>query len=301
MLYDEEKKREMARSILPSQWRGAARAKAKIRRRNRRKIKEALRRARRGDLSESVDLRAEDRHLTRQIVQWRRGADKLNHFIRWASAVTADLPVEDRISAMRGVLPKGLIGEHAISHLERDKHFEPDHVHLWRGRWVHWTDRAEKRLRRVLEAPAGRHDLGKTMDACLVIRHRPTVWRLRDGERWLEAVAVQRPPRLGTDNWLRTLREATRWRHLDVEEHIFRHRLSNVVVHKGVRFVVREGLSDLDASGRPPSWHPEWLATAWAVAWLWESGWRDHEEVLAITGKAAAPLPGKLRAVLGRY
>ena len=68
----------------------------------------------RDELPDNVDLRREDRMGLRRVVWRRRGADKLNHFIRWAKRRTAHLPVESRLSKMRAVLPDGLIGEHAL-------------------------------------------------------------------------------------------------------------------------------------------------------------------------------------------
>lgn len=126
-----DKHRDIARSILPATRRGAARARSELaiaKRRHRRSVRRDLRGligAGDDDLGGALadDLGGVD--LTRtadieinQLRRDRRSADKLNHFIRWSVAATADLPVEDRLGHLRGVLPAGLIGDHAVSHLE---------------------------------------------------------------------------------------------------------------------------------------------------------------------------------------
>lgn len=121
------KRLDMARSILPSKSRdSAAAALADIRRRNRHRVDRRLRRvvlsgltdeALVEDLLDDCDLRAYPNAAINDVVRWRRAADKLNHFERWAVRGTRDMRREDRLSHMRAILPGGLIGEHAVSHL----------------------------------------------------------------------------------------------------------------------------------------------------------------------------------------
>jgi hypothetical protein len=70
------------------------------------------------------DLDADSTRELRHVVWHRRQRDKVNPFQRWARAVTAELPRDDRLERVRGLLPRGLIGEHALSHLSWDEHFE---------------------------------------------------------------------------------------------------------------------------------------------------------------------------------
>lgn len=108
-----EKLRTMARSILPSKNREAARkGKALLKRSVRRSVR--------------ADVRNEDPETTRRdllrdadvswCVRWRRDGDKLNHFLRWCHAITEGMPPEDAVSYVRGLLPHNLIGEHAVGH-----------------------------------------------------------------------------------------------------------------------------------------------------------------------------------------
>jgi hypothetical protein len=114
----------MARSILPSRARKSARADLSIVHRTyRRTVAQKLHtdcRAVDVDVDELFDLGDHTRypnHEIREIVLDRRLADTLNHFERWAVAVTRNVPVEDRLSTLRSWLPAGMIGAHAESHL----------------------------------------------------------------------------------------------------------------------------------------------------------------------------------------
>jgi hypothetical protein len=128
------KSRDMARSILPSRARSTTAHLALTRRANRRAVGQKLSYIRAGDRGdqenwdERSDLRAYPDIEIGMIVRWRRGADKLNHFERWAVQVTKPLPVEDRLGYMRAMLPGGLIGDHALSHLRRLPELNPDHL-----------------------------------------------------------------------------------------------------------------------------------------------------------------------------
>ena len=127
-----DKHRDMARSILPSKHRRqAAKAKGVVKRRARYEIRQQLRVLQVHDLSTiddwdaSFNCRAWPDAKISSLVARRRQADKLNHFERWAIAITATLPIEERLGHMAAILPKGLIGDHAISHLVRLPEFDP--------------------------------------------------------------------------------------------------------------------------------------------------------------------------------
>jgi hypothetical protein len=278
----------MARSILPSRWRGAGEDKARVNRALRRSVRQDLRRALRDELPEKVDLRREDRGGLRQVVWRRRSADKLNHFIRWARARTEHLPVESRLAKMRGVLPEGLIGEHALLHLTWDDHFQPEHEHT-RRRYVYrwWGAEACERLARVAPLWAEDFEVRRLVNAHLRSAHAPTVWWVPQNEQpWVRLVAQQEPPRLMADAeaWVAQLRRAAeaRWSvwlgKRDPRGPIDRQEL----VIDGVTFRVEQARRPR-YYGRCGGWrgnparHPEWLMAAAAVAFHYESGWRTAE------------------------
>ena len=111
-----DKLRDMVRSILPSKNREAARAaKALTNRVHRRGVRVHLHH----DDRDRVDLtRAASQSSN---VQWRRGGDKLNHFIRWCEQITAGMTTDDALSYVRAILPRTLVGDHAYGHWERHR------------------------------------------------------------------------------------------------------------------------------------------------------------------------------------
>jgi hypothetical protein len=179
----------MARSLLPSKWRkGARKERALIHRGSRREPREAMSRLARepegwedlptpGDAS-SVEIG----HLVRH----RRYADKVNPFIRWATAVTRELPRESRLSHVRGLVPRGVIGEHALVHLERTEAFESLTEREWR--YAHWWGRSSKSgwmergeqaqlLRQVLQVPEGHRTFNRWL------RYHPNATYVRWGNK----------------------------------------------------------------------------------------------------------------------
>ncbi len=136
-----EKRRDMARSVLPKNRRPARQALARAKRANRRVITQDLHKITPTEFSADADcVEWDDRRDLRRYpdaeihstVRRRRGGDKLNPFIRWAIASTADVPIEDRLPQLRARLPGGLIGNHAMSHLEREPQLRPAQAHDWR-------------------------------------------------------------------------------------------------------------------------------------------------------------------------
>lgn len=124
MIYGEEKKRQMLRSVLPSKASKAARLKRKkAHRQNRRRIKSALHCFEdESDLSNRIGSSEKIKNYAiTEMKRDRRDADKVNHFVRWAESVTSHIPeeeVQERyyyfLKHIGGV--KDLIREHAVSH-----------------------------------------------------------------------------------------------------------------------------------------------------------------------------------------
>lgn len=146
------KHRDIARSILPSRHRASARHDlAEAKRRHRRLIRADLRAltaevAHDADraLDATIDLRRTADAEVNAIRRARRAADKLNHFERWAVRATREIPVEDRRSHLRAILPDGLIGEHAMSHLDHLPDISPRVEGQWRC-WSTWDPDAPRR------------------------------------------------------------------------------------------------------------------------------------------------------------
>ncbi len=133
---------EMSRSILPSTARKMARdRKRAIQHRNRSVVRDQLTPSRgRGgdwlmefyedderDLLDIITPRCDDGWDT--CVSERREADKLNHFVRWAKKITDHLDQDEKMDYIRPLLPDGLIGDHAASHLWA---LEPHNQWNWR-------------------------------------------------------------------------------------------------------------------------------------------------------------------------
>lgn len=202
------KSRDMARSILPSRARSTTAHLALTRRANRHAIGQKLSYIRRADRADQEDwddrwdLRAYPDHEIAMIVRWRRGADKLNHFERWAVQVTKALPVEDRLAHMRAMLPGGLIGDHAMSHLRRLPELHPEEETGYALRFVRWAEQnakrqAEERTRMrslvtmILEA-GGHSALNSALKAAAVEGERPrTLAGMHDVDAFLSHVEAQ--------------------------------------------------------------------------------------------------------------
>lgn len=121
-----EKARNMARSVLPSTARKTARlTRASIHGRERARLRSALHELRAvGDpIDFDGDLTWIARRDIEEMVDDRRGADKVGPLLTWAERLVERDPAlaaaspEDREVYFRKILPPGLIGNHAISHL----------------------------------------------------------------------------------------------------------------------------------------------------------------------------------------
>ena len=109
---NDDKVRDMIRAILPSTARRAARERKRMEnRRVRRAVRAALRC---GDLG--ADLHRGAQHGG--TVQLRRAADKLGPFLRWCRSRTRGMNGRQSLEAVRVLLPRTTIGDHAYSHWE---------------------------------------------------------------------------------------------------------------------------------------------------------------------------------------
>lgn len=193
-IYGEAKQRNMIRSVLPSTHRKGARDDiACAKRRSRSRVNQSLR-AYRGAASEVIDNYDEwgddltvypDREIS-DVVWDRRAADKTHPLERWAAAQVEDVPMEDRMSKIRAILPDNTIGRHAAQHVEYSDAFYIPHSDRFlfryemRYRWTaaerEWYNNANvavfvERLHRLLEHP-GAHKRFNDTEATRKIKKR---------------------------------------------------------------------------------------------------------------------------------
>lgn len=160
-IYGKAKTKTMIKSILPSTARKRAKkAKDDLHRKNRRRGTQQCVKFR-GNAQEVIEswednnsdltywLEAHNADGWDNIVSERRQADKLAHFERWAYERTKHLPRNDRLSNIAAKLPKGVIGEHAVSHLN---FLEPVHEGNERFDWI--ADGIPYRMRPNRNRPA---------------------------------------------------------------------------------------------------------------------------------------------------
>ena len=193
MYFGDDKARQMARSILPSTWKGAARRRAGLHRAERRGANVVMHLLARDpdcweDETQSLHTCAP---LISQMVDRRRGADKLNHFEHWAVERTRDLPLEQRLDSLRSVMPPGVIGEHALGHLKWRVEFSVEPRRSWVSRAPKRLDRGDlaQLLRRIVVTPGAHRLLHLAMRASLAAAEQhasrlPTV----DGFRPLQGL-----------------------------------------------------------------------------------------------------------------
>lgn len=128
---------DMVKSVLPS--RGAKQAKAakdKLHRQNRRTSNYQCNKFKgyADEVAEIYEDNSDDLHYYLEphrgpgyedIVYTRRNYDHLNHFIAWAWLKTKDIDEQSKMSWMRANCPMGLLGYHAMSHLEPYLQYDP--------------------------------------------------------------------------------------------------------------------------------------------------------------------------------
>lgn len=127
--FGSKKTKDMVRSVLPSTARkGSKDRKDGIHRNHRRIERQAVKQIAR-DPDAFDEFTPDDKGYDHEIsyaVRERRNHDKVKPIMKWAQANTKGKH-DKRIAQMRKVLPKGTIGDHAITHLEGLKEFQnPD-------------------------------------------------------------------------------------------------------------------------------------------------------------------------------
>jgi hypothetical protein len=161
-IYGDEKVLSMKRSVLPAKahTRNAARLARAAAHRNARRTERAARTVIDPTESEhrSADLyvvrahSAERRRSTdiRRAVSRRRSSDKVAPLIRWANARADDLGTdpETRVAALRSLVGRGVIADHAISHVRDSDAFADPNDPFYASR-VEWKARAELRPRQL--------------------------------------------------------------------------------------------------------------------------------------------------------
>lgn len=134
-----EKARDMARSVLPStRRRGARMHRSHAHARERHRVRAALHEVATYDDPDDYegDLTWEARRAISEMVGERRAADKVAPLMRWAERtverdpVLRDASFEQRVAHFRRLLPRDLIGRHALNHLAWV--LDPDPYWPWR-------------------------------------------------------------------------------------------------------------------------------------------------------------------------
>ncbi|QRN96924.1 hypothetical protein JRI60_49510 [Archangium violaceum] len=175
----------MARSLLPSKNREAARkGRARIHRAARRQSRVELGQLTRDpeDFEDLAGLDAEPVAEIRQLMMHRRWGDKVAPFVRWASAIARQQPRENRLSHIRALVPRGVIGEHALQHLTHRAEFEhpseamlrEDRERAWRNKRPYLMDRGEQTLwlRTLLQAPDGHRAFNRWLQLNHAVHYR---------------------------------------------------------------------------------------------------------------------------------
>lgn len=202
---------EMARSILPSTARKHARAeKRELQHRNRTNLRGKLSKYRgyAADIEDIYDDEADDleHYWTPRfmpgydtIVSDRREADKLNHFVRWAGEVIKDMDPQEGWDHLRSIVPPGIIGDHALTHLYM---YNPEEHKWWNrpGRtdyaeyeqrrkkaWGDFLNEVYTKLRETAKDDRKRRKFNKALAAQFVNRYSYREYRDEFGIRHVEA------------------------------------------------------------------------------------------------------------------
>jgi hypothetical protein len=144
VIHGDEKRLTMARSVLPA--RAHTRKAARL---DKRRVHHTVRASERAALATILlDEEFDERPLApdaqtraagggvRTVVRRRRASDKLGPLIRWANANADDLGPDpaSRCAALRSMLPGGIIGDHAMTHIQRESAFRVAPESLWWAR-----------------------------------------------------------------------------------------------------------------------------------------------------------------------
>ena len=160
----EEKLRDMIRSILPSKARvRARRAKAAQNRMVRRRVRMTLH----ADDAEETKADLYEEAYQSTNVWDRRGADKLNHFMRWCRSWTRGMTERQALDAVRAVLPRNLIGDHAYAHWEGHRKRVPTHYYYPKQDRQSLYDKTRHRFRQALSVdPNFQRELNDAIKVC---------------------------------------------------------------------------------------------------------------------------------------
>ena len=178
MIYGKDKALDMGRSLLPSTRRKGTRVdKAAVKRTTRHNIRQELHKLtyEPDHYDDSpIDFEAYPDHEIHQVVQERRGGDKTAPFERWAKAVTRNIDQDSRLTYIKSLLPNGIIGDHALTHIQWKDDFstraelqleENIRLNAIDNRKKHMLERNEaiEILRKVVEDGRFHRDLNKFM------------------------------------------------------------------------------------------------------------------------------------------
>lgn len=145
MIHGPEKRRDIARSVLPSTRRRSARYyKNHAHRAVRARVRDMLATENWDDGDLSLDAQRYGSYRgVKEAVYERRMADKLGPIMRWAEAVADDLgdTPGERSKALRAMLPTGTAGWHAWTHIESLDAYDAD------PRRSYWQEGRERRAR----------------------------------------------------------------------------------------------------------------------------------------------------------
>jgi hypothetical protein len=134
-IYGDEKRRQMARSTLPSTSRKGARDDLRnVKQHSRACVRQNLRVLNRGfALAEDVEGAYDESSFDwnqypdteiRYIMYDRRDREKLGPALRWAPSQVEHLRIEDRLSYMYTIMPDTVAGRHAVGHIGDLEEFE---------------------------------------------------------------------------------------------------------------------------------------------------------------------------------
>lgn len=192
--YGDAKRRDMARSVLPSRRRkGAREEKRYVHHQVRTRIRNLIAQENWDDDSDlyGLDPQRNKRYQgIKQVVRDRRGADNLGPLMRWAEAKAdemGDTP-QERYAAMRAMLPPNLIGWHAMTHIDTLDEYNVN-PRLWRfGQFRDYKREREQKLEDLISRLDYNIDLLGALNRDLKKRG----WR----RVWVGGIIHRYPPRL---------------------------------------------------------------------------------------------------------
>lgn len=177
--YGDEKRLDMARSVLPASARARKAARAarrQVHHRTRADQRTSLATSTHDDDYDERPVATDRRGEVRENVRRRREADKLGPLIRWANANAHRLGPDpaSRRTALRAILPDGIIGDHAMTHIEREPAFRVGPPPSWLATRRESDDDRRRRLAAALRcALVERADRFGELNALLKARWVP--------------------------------------------------------------------------------------------------------------------------------